>query len=729
MSVNLQYWADGVPLITPGLYNTLGVDYWADGAPYLILETPSSWTYAGSISVSITPAAIIARDFLYAGSVAVTITPAATYSYQKMVFTYAGSIAVSITPAALYTFYQFFTFTYTAASIPVSITPAGLFAQVRVYSGSIGVSIAPAGVYFRTRFYDGSIPVTITPAGEYALQQPAEHIYAGDISVSITPAAETCRTRFYTGSIPVTITPAAVTHPEWTYLGASIPVSISPAGEYAQSIHIYVGAIPVSITPAADTLRTRYYDGSIPVSITPAATYSHIQTIYTYAGNIPVSTTPASLFSLVVPSHTYLGNIPVTITPAALYVSTLFIASANIFVVIYVHGITAGTLHTYTANIPVSILPAAIYAFRQPKNVTGSGGVKVEGYGNPTFITPGTHATVGSGGVGVGGSGVVEEILPGSLDVVGDGGVKVAGDGLITKEYAKTLDVIGDGGVVPSGAGVVAFVSPPSPLAIIGTGGVVISSHSLITPSAPGVLAVVGSGGVKVGYFRAIPAWLVQPIGGLDLIGSGGVIVGGDVLPTLVLPMIIEIPGPPAGQDVTLKVGGGGIMSFSYPPILQVTGEGGIEVSENEDDDGGYETWVLTGNEHEPSIYTGFNFNSYATFQGRYYAAGPDGLYLLEGEDDDGVEIHDGVRIGPFNLSTDRIKRLRSLRLGQCEEGATVRVVATGGRVGTQEGFFEVEDGRAPISRDMQGREFMIDVADFGELSQAEIVALVLSRR
>lgn len=139
-----------------------------------------------------------------------------------------------------------------------------------------------------------------------------------------------------------------------------------------------------------------------------------------------------------------------------------------------------------------------------------------------------------------------------------------------------------------------------------------------------------------------------------------------------------------------------------------------------------FETWALTGQAYDPAIWSGFDFNSFCVHRGRVYGAKDDGIYLLEGADDAGTPIHSGVRIGPHNYGIDREKRLRALRLGEGNSnGARVKITTGTGK----EGYFNSDRGRVPVSRDLQDREFTIDIADFEQLSQLEIVPLVLVKR
>ena len=72
------------------------------------------------------------------------------------------------------------------------------------------------------------------------------------------------------------------------------------------------------------------------------------------------------------------------------------------------------------------------------------------------------------------------------------------------------------------------------------------------------------------------------------------------------------------------------------------------------------------------STYTGFNFGSMAVVQGKLYATADDGLYLLEGDDDDGSAIKTKVRTGLSSMGVSRMKRVPSAYIGIDARGVIV---------------------------------------------------------
>jgi hypothetical protein len=363
--------------------------------------------------------------------------------------------------------------------------------------------------------------------------------------------------------------------------------------------------------------------------------------------------------------------------------------------------------------------------------VVGSVPMKVAVTGVITPATPGVKAVVGSVSLQVGPAGVINYVSPPVLLVMGSVGLIVRPNGIISEPVSIRACVgsvklgIGVRGVVGG-----AFPIAPPVLAIIGSIGIGVNLPGVASGSVPSVLSVIGSVKIRIFEFRVPELTVVQLLSPADLIlsavtGSVGIEVGPTGVIALSTPPVHAVPPSLPIEDATIKIGVNGVIAFIYPQILEVIGDIEVMVGGGPVDPGIFETYVLTGARGEPSIYSGFDFNSYAKYRGQYFGAGEDGIYLLEGSDDAGAAIHSGIRIGPANLGTDREKRLRLLRCGGKSVGAQVKVSNGNGGAG----YYDVENGRAAVSREVQGRELTIEIADFETLDHLEIVPLVLHKR
>jgi hypothetical protein len=267
-------------------------------------------------------------------------------------------------------------------------------------------------------------------------------------------------------------------------------------------------------------------------------------------------------------------------------------------------------------------------------------------------------------------------------------------------------------------------VDIPASAEFAGCGYIAVESTCQLEVLAPAVSAFAAAGSIKI-----CGAGQVESLVRDDLVSAfaaaGSIEVSGTgVLNSPALPVTALVANTGLGAPVIL-VSSNCAMGVLYPPVAEFRAAGCILIVNPETILGElYDTWSLTGHNYEPSYFTGFNFNSYATHRGKSYGAGPDGIYLLEGPDDNGQPIHTGVRLGPHNFGTDKYKRLRALRLGKCGDDVQARVQA-----GEDEGYFEVDRGRVQVSRNLQGREMTLDIVDFERLSQVEIAALILARR
>lgn len=180
---------------------------------------------------------------------------------------------------------------------------------------------------------------------------------------------------------------------------------------------------------------------------------------------------------------------------------------------------------------------------------------------------------------------------------------------------------------------------------------------------------------------------------------------------------------------LSFLLGGRPTSAVIFPSVTAFVATGGYILCNSEDAETVFEAWVLNGQSFEPSIFSAFNFNSFAQLGSQTFAAGENGIYLLGGDNDNGDVYHTGARVGPVNFGADREKRVRGIQMGDCGPDTKVKVVADDGDGG--EGVFtpDIDSNRVVSSRDIQGRAFTVDFQDFDELSHLEITTLKLARR
>lgn len=155
-----------------------------------------------------------------------------------------------------------------------------------------------------------------------------------------------------------------------------------------------------------------------------------------------------------------------------------------------------------------------------------------------------------------------------------------------------------------------------------------------------------------------------------------------------------------------------------------------------------YVAWVVNTETRAAWKYDNFPFNSFCEFEGRYYGAAADGVYRLEGDDDQGEDIRARIRLGMSNFGISKEKRIPSLYLAYAADGRMVlKAVVTeidGSRTEwwyglTPRGAGGVREGRIQLGRGLKAAfwDFEIsnlDGADF-ELAGLEFLPMVLDRK
>jgi hypothetical protein len=137
-----------------------------------------------------------------------------------------------------------------------------------------------------------------------------------------------------------------------------------------------------------------------------------------------------------------------------------------------------------------------------------------------------------------------------------------------------------------------------------------------------------------------------------------------------------------------------------------------------------WEAWVLNGNAFAPSVYSGFDFNSYATYNNSAYGCKDDGVYELTGTTDAGTAIKAGIVLPETYWGSMNKKRFRKAFFGLTGSGTpSIRLETDSGSE-----TYMITDSRANISRSLYGRTWTLKLQSFDTLEFIELVPIVLTR-
>lgn len=137
-----------------------------------------------------------------------------------------------------------------------------------------------------------------------------------------------------------------------------------------------------------------------------------------------------------------------------------------------------------------------------------------------------------------------------------------------------------------------------------------------------------------------------------------------------------------------------------------------------------WETWVLNTSNFHPSVYSGYDYNSFATFNNTVYGCKSDGIYKLEGVNDNGVTFHSGIILPVTKFGAVNNKRFRKAYFGAVGNDLVMKMK-------TDNGYktFKVVDSEMSLTHDLKGRKWEIMLEDFDELDFIELIPVILSRK
>ena len=289
----------------------------ADFIGYYALEQVAAANLAGTIPLTLTPAATIRADGELAGSADLVVTPAGTIRADGEL---TGSADLVIDPAGTIRGIGDL-----AGSSDLAITPAAVLQALGELLGTIPLVLTPAGTIRADGQLAGSADLIITPAGTLtalgeligasALVISADGILggasmiSGAINLVITPAGAIQATGALAGSADLILTPAATIQALGALLGSAALI-LTPAGTL-QATGALSGAVALLLTPAGNLQADGELTGTAALILTLDGDLKAIGG--NLAGEIPlVLTAIGTLQGLAALA----GSAAITITPA-----------------------------------------------------------------------------------------------------------------------------------------------------------------------------------------------------------------------------------------------------------------------------------------------------------------------------------------------------------------------------------------------------------------------------
>jgi hypothetical protein len=138
-----------------------------------------------------------------------------------------------------------------------------------------------------------------------------------------------------------------------------------------------------------------------------------------------------------------------------------------------------------------------------------------------------------------------------------------------------------------------------------------------------------------------------------------------------------------------------------------------------------YECYVLNTPKFMPSMYSGFNFNSYCVFENRAFGANDTGIYELTGETDAGNAIHTGIILSKTNFNSPNQKRFRR---GYLDISGTSPKMILETEDGQRQAYAIDEQGKMVASHELKSKKWVLSVANFETLDSMKLIPVILTK-
>ena len=137
-----------------------------------------------------------------------------------------------------------------------------------------------------------------------------------------------------------------------------------------------------------------------------------------------------------------------------------------------------------------------------------------------------------------------------------------------------------------------------------------------------------------------------------------------------------------------------------------------------------YECYVLNTSNFHPSVYSGFDFNSYCVFGERAFGANAQGVWEITGDTDNNSEIKTGLVFHDTTFGIPQRKRFRKAYIDVSGNEPVMIMESDGVRK-----VYHIDDnGKFTSSRDIVGKQWTLSIANFDYIESAVLVPVVLAR-
>jgi len=146
--------------------------------------------------------------------------------------------------------------------------------------------------------------------------------------------------------------------------------------------------------------------------------------------------------------------------------------------------------------------------------------------------------------------------------------------------------------------------------------------------------------------------------------------------------------------------------------------------------------WIINPNLSASTALDNYDFTGFGQHKGKHYGIRPDGLYVLEGDTDNGVQIDSFVSLGNRNFNTAKQKRVPHAYIGAATDGRMVLKVIVNGQeylYAVKNPSTDMAEQRVDIGRGLRSNYWNFELmnregADF-EIDTIKFMPIVLERR